>query len=527
MPYLNPESHFRTTVMQIEIALAKQDYETAVEKSDEAVAALQDFITKGVSNPAVWQSMLFEWSRLDGFQLEAYVKAKRSAEQCLSIIEAAKGRVFRLYRMISTLGTNELSDQKQMRKLISSTSQQQSIETALAWIRAGNQNLIISFFCCSSGIAVICLSGKGADCYWFDGPVYDHFRDGVYNHWEQLSDWALDSYLQSAAMQAGAPPELVLNSAQAVSELLLDWLGNLLVNAVPEITDGGEELVIIPHRCFRSLPMAHSRLLGGEYLSEIFQRVTIAHTLSSFTRSMSSGVQAIKELDMFLDPRQDLPLARLEGFLGCGRQTYIGKEATKNQFWEALAQPGGIQFSAHSNFDPLNPFDSWLSLADGTIALVDLYKSNTIQRQLIVLSSCESGLSQRSNSDEPFGFPALLQSAGVNRVIAPSWRVDDLATLLLMSEFHRLIAEGRAPEQAIYQACHWLRKISADQALETIEAIENKIPQQQKTRFEDALLDLSQQKSWLHKIRYDIQYPFQSPVFWAGFQAYGSSVSIH
>ena len=187
---------------------------------------------------------------------------------------------------------------------------------------------------------MISLSSKGADCHWFDGPVYDHFRDGVYNHWEQLSDWALDSYLQSAAMQVGAPSGLVLNSAQAVSELLLDWLGNLLVNAVPEITEGGEELVIIPHRSFRSLPMAHSRLSGGVYLSEIFQRVTIAHTLSLFTRSMSSEVQAIKELDMFLDPQLDLPLARLEGFLGCGRQTCIGKDATKNKFWEALAQPG-------------------------------------------------------------------------------------------------------------------------------------------------------------------------------------------
>ena len=374
---------------------------------------------------------------------------------------------------------------------------------------------------------MISLSSKGGDGYWFEGPIYDHFRDGVYNHWEQISDWALDSHLQSAALHVGAPPDLVLNSAQAVSELLLDWLGNILVNAVPEIAAGGEELVIIPHRCFRSLPLAHGRLLGGKYLSELFERVTIAHTLSSFTRSMSSDVQTIKQLDMFLDPQQDLPLARLEGFLGCSRQTYVGPDASKRSFWQALAQPGGIQFSAHSNFDPLKPFDSWLAFADGRIALADLYKSNSINRQLIVLSSCESGLSQRSNSDEPFGFPALLQSAGVHRVIAPSWRVDDLATLLLMSEFHRLITKGQAPEQAIYQASHWLRKISAEQALEAIETIEAKIPQQQQSQFADALSDLRQQKDWLHKIRYDIQYPFQSPIFWAGFQAYGSSVSTH
>ncbi len=519
--FLDPDSHLRTSVMQLRIALDKQDYETAVEKSDEAVATLQNLITKGKSHPSVWQSMLFEWSRIDGLQLEAYVKAKRSAEECLSIAEAAKGRVFRLYRMISTLGIDELSDQEEMKNLISSTSQQQLIKNAQHWVKAEKQNYIISFFCCSSGIAVISLSSSGADYHWFDGPIYDHFRDGIYNHWEQLSDWALDSRLQSAALKVGAPPDLVLNSAQAVSELLLDWLGNMLVSTLPEISEGGNELVIIPHRCFRSLPLAHSRLFSGKYLSELFQRVTIAPTLGLFAAMMPDEAQAINQLDMFLDPEQDLPLARLEANLGCARETHIGVSATQNKFWDALAQPGGLLLSAHSNFDPLAPFDSWLALSDGTITLADLFKNKTIKRQLIVLSSCESGLSQRSNSDEPFGFPALLQFAGVNRIIAPSWRVDDLATLLLMSEFHRLIAEGQAPEQAIYRACHWLRKVRADQALETIESIEGLIPQEQQSLFADTLLDLRQQKNWLHKIRFDIQYPFQSPIFWAGFQTYG------
>jgi CHAT domain-containing protein len=527
MPMLNPLDYLKTTAMELRIALARKDYEAAVAKSDAAVAALQEHITKGESHPSVWQSMLFEWSRLHYLQLEAYVKANRSAEECLSVAEAAKGRLFRLYRLISKFGLKDLSDQETMKSLISAAAQQQSIEAVRRWAKGGRNRYLVSLFCSSPGIAVITVSNTGVDCHWFDGPIYDRFREGVYNHWELLSDWALDANLQSAALQVGAPVELVLNSAQAVSELMLDWLGNLLVTAVPDIANGGEELIIIPHRCFRSLPLAHARLVDGKCLSELFQQVTIAHTLAALTRPMPAGARSFNQLEMFLDPEQDLPLARLEGLPGSGWPTHIGENATKDKFREALAQPGAIHLSAHSNFDPLSPFDSWLALSDGTMALIELYESITIKRQLIILSSCESGLSQRSNSDEPFGFPALLQSAGVNRVIAPCWRVDDLATLLLMSEFHRLIADAHAPETAIYQASHWLRQLGADAALERIESIEAAIPPDEKSRFDVALLDLNRQKAWLRSHEYDIQYPFQSPIFWAGFQVYGSSVPTH
>nr|WP_067293701.1 CHAT domain-containing protein [Marinobacterium profundum] len=525
MPTLDPLSYLRTAAMEMRITLARRDYEAAVAKSDAAVAALQDLITRGHSHPSVWQSMLFEWSRLDYLQLEAYVKAKCPAEHCLAIAEAAKGRLFRLYRMIGELGPNELSNQEMTKNLISSAAQRQPIEKARKWLESGREKHLVSLFCSSSGIAVISLSEKGANCHWIDGPIYDRFRAGVYNHWEQLSDWALDSRLQSAALQVGAPPELVLNSAQAVSELMLDWLGNMLAQAVPDIAAGGDELVLIPHRCFRSLPLAHARLSNGKYLSELFERVTIAHTLTAFTRPMATVTRTVSQLDMFLDPQQDLPLARLEGLPGSGWPTHIGQAATTARFRQALAQPGGIQLSTHGVFDPANPFSSWLALADGKIALSELYDSGQIKRQLIVLSSCESGLSQRSNSDEPFGFPALLQSAGVHQVIAPCWRVDDLATLLLMSEFHRLIADQHAPEQAIYRASHWLRQLDAEQALHRIETIEASISPDEQSCFDDALVDLRQQKTWLHSHRYDIQCPFQSPVFWAGFQAWGSSVS--
>lgn len=519
--YLTTETRLRTKVLDLRITLAECNYQQAAEVAAQAADALHEDITKGQAHPAVWQSMLFEWSRLDGLRLEACIKADYSAEHCLAIAEAAKGRLLRLYQLIMLSGGRELDNDKLTASLLTADTQMRLLEHTRKWIGSHEGRKVISFFCSSSGIALFTLGHEGVRQYWLEGSVYDRFRDGIFNHWEAMSDWQLNANLQRAAQQVGAPAELILNSAQALSELLLDWLGNLFYRACPELEKGGDELVIIPHRCFRSLPLANSRLPNGDCLSQLFSSVTLAHTLEMLNTGSSRESLTGQAVDQFLDPLGDLPLSRLEACSCKGNAQWMGTEANCERVREALAQSGALLLSTHSEFQARSPFDSWLAFSDGTITLAELVQHGRVHRHLVVLSSCESAQSQRSNSDEPFGFPAMLQAAGVTQVIAPAWRVDDLATFLLMSRFHPLVEAGIAAEIAIYQASHWLRQLTARQALEQLRELESSLSKNPGP-FAGSLAMLDTQIKWLTTINGQ-SLPFASPVFWAAFQHYGAA----
>jgi hypothetical protein len=172
--------------------------------------------------------------------------------------------------------------------------------------------------------------------HWIGGPVYDLFRDRSIAVWGQMTDWALDQGVQSALAGIGAPPELLLNSAEALSHLLLEQLGAILYQAVPALADGGTALVLIPHRALRSLPLAHSQLPDGRHLSEIFGEVTVAATMELFARMLDAAPSDGGSRELFLDPEDNLPFARLEGAIAAPAQVRTGWQATKREFLRAL-----------------------------------------------------------------------------------------------------------------------------------------------------------------------------------------------
>ncbi len=73
---------------------------------------------------------------------------------------------------------------------------------------------------------------------------------------------------------------------------------------------------------------------------------------------------------------------------------------------------------------------------------------------LVVLSACESGLvGVDRKSDEFIGLPGGFIRAGARTVIASLWAVDDMSTLIFMTEFYRsLIDEGFTPSRALREA---------------------------------------------------------------------------
>jgi CHAT domain-containing protein len=120
----------------------------------------------------------------------------------------------------------------------------------------------------------------------------------------------------------------------------------------------------------------------------------------------------------------------------------------------------------------------------------------------VVLSACETGISQILRGDEPMGLVRAFLYAGAQAVLVSQWPVDDLATFLLMVRFYEeLQAEPANLSVALMKAQTWLREVTAV----TIQQIMQ----------EHGLLDVPDE--WLPESR-----PFAAPAYWAGFVLVGN-----
>jgi len=107
--------------------------------------------------------------------------------------------------------------------------------------------------------------------------------------------------------------------------------------------------------------------------------------------------------------------------------------------------------AAHGRFRADNPLFSSLRLADGPLTVYDL-ESLDRAPQTLVLSACESGLSDVRAGDELMGLAAALFALGTTTVIGSVIAIPDEATAPLMASFHCHLAAGLASSEALARA---------------------------------------------------------------------------
>ncbi|MEU7478807.1 CHAT domain-containing protein [Lentzea sp. NPDC042327] len=132
-------------------------------------------------------------------------------------------------------------------------------------------------------------------------------------------------------------------------------------------------------------------------------------------------------------------------------ERFTGRRATTANLLHALDGAELAHIAAHGRFRADNPLFSTLTLADGPLTVYDLEGLHRPPRQ-VILSACEAGNSGIRPGDELLGLAAALLALGTRTLIASAVSVPDDTSKALMLRYHRELAAGRAPAEALAKA---------------------------------------------------------------------------
>jgi CHAT domain-containing protein len=107
--------------------------------------------------------------------------------------------------------------------------------------------------------------------------------------------------------------------------------------------------------------------------------------------------------------------------------------------------------AAHGHHDQENFLFSRVDLADGPLMAYDIQQLVAAPRH-VVLSSCDVGRTVVRPGEEILGFTAALLYTGTATVTASVTRVGDEAAVGTMTAYHRLLATGTRPAEALAAA---------------------------------------------------------------------------
>ena len=137
----------------------------------------------------------------------------------------------------------------------------------------------------------------------------------------------------------------------------------------------------------------------------------------------------------------------------------IGPDATSAAVFASAAGRSYVHFACHAGANWFQPNYSALILAGPQMVVAgELANLDLDAARLAVLSACESGMEVVQAPSDYTGIAAALLRAGAPSVIATLWRVNDLASSLLMRRFYVELPDGgHSPAEALRRAQLWLR----------------------------------------------------------------------
>jgi tetratricopeptide (TPR) repeat protein len=294
----------------------------------------------------------------------------------------------------------------------------------------------------------------------------------------------------------------------ALERLLADCqeiFGPLLSFLLPATRD--RRLVIFPRDRLHAIPF-HALRIDDRYVAE-HCTVSYCPTQGLFLRllatasSASDGIKLLKVqsgADMrWYDavtadsvPAED----RLDAVLDAVRET----------------KPTDILFACHGNYDLNDAHKSklWFGGPEGT-SFWDLFSELDVTGcRSVILGACESGLTRNEATAEYIGLPAAFHSAGAPYVVGSLWKVNQLATVILVREYLQALSDASCTcPEALRRAQLVLMNMTRD---DVAVWIEHRL----------ATLTPTLRAALTKRVRAMTEQPYRAPQWWSGFYVSGA-----
>lgn len=137
----------------------------------------------------------------------------------------------------------------------------------------------------------------------------------------------------------------------------------------------------------------------------------------------------------------------------------VKTKVKKNNILKKIGNSRIIHIAAHGTFIEELPLESYIALPGGDVITVREIIQCHLQAELVVFSACETAREGNIGGNEVAGFSHALLTSGANNLILSLWKVDDLATSVLMREFYsNYEIEKKEISESLYDAMDTLQR---------------------------------------------------------------------
>jgi tetratricopeptide (TPR) repeat protein len=216
---------------------------------------------------------------------------------------------------------------------------------------------------------------------------------------------------------------------------------------------GDRDLVVVPAGILTTVPWAVLPGCAGRPVT-VAPSATAWHTARRRLGAASTGPGRAQKAALLVagpgNARGDAEVQAIAA-LRPGAAVLTGSAATPSAALAGLAVADVAHLAAHGRHQAENALFSTLELAGGPLLGYDLQRVGRAP-SMIVLSSCDLGLTDVRPGDETFGMVTALLNAGAGTVVASVARVADDTAMATMVGYHQAVAAGRPPAAALAAA---------------------------------------------------------------------------
>ena len=158
-----------------------------------------------------------------------------------------------------------------------------------------------------------------------------------------------------------------------------------------------------------------------------------------------------------------------------------------------------------------------VEIGDGILNGMDVLSLDLSNTNLMVLSACQTGLGDTQSGEGIQGMRRAFELAGVHTLICTLWKVDDLASAILMTAFYKKLLENKLSKAAALSAAKEYTRTLTPVQLELdgwgtyVDDLLARGFEKEAIRLQDALDDEPAAT------------PFMHPYYWAGFVLQGEA----